>query len=742
MSDNKQGQALLRMSIVYVLLGLVFGAIFVRIIQLKSSTNREYWLQFEQKSNLRNGKHSAKRGNIYAIDPDNGEFLLLATDVPEYDVYIDLGKNLEYNKKTRKKEMQYVIKEETFSKKLKPLCDSIAKVFYNENRVNKSAELERQLKKERKKGNRYFALKKNVSDKELERMRHFPMIGYERMRRGKPTGEFRFVPAIHPEKHDKRVYPYAPMARRTIGIKVTEGGCDTCYNGIDGAFTKYLSGGFYIRTERKINPGDWIPVNQNEKIKAPSGMDVVTTLDVSLQELADNSLRACLDSNQAESGCVILMEVETGHIKAIANLALNKAGEYVENNNIAISSSFEPGSTFKIVTAMMLLDKGLADTSDLVPTGVKSFPGSEKPIRDVGETNHGLVSFARALEMSSNVGISQLVYDIYGKNRARFRSDLMEYFRFEKLDLGIDVHEPAPKIGSSENMTDLLRMSFGYVSRMTPLQMLTFYNAIANDGRMVKPMFVQSVIKDGKVVEAFAPEVISQQICNKETRDKLHAVLKGVVQHGTGRRLRSASYGIAGKSGTAEIGYDNKYSGIQHRASFVGYFPADAPKYSCIVVISKPQKNRTHGGDLAAPVFRELSDRVVGTRIEFNSSVQASADYKFPILGYGNASDFNAFCKSLGFTLPKPTSKWAKGKAVGSTCILSEQTIKKDVVPNVVGLTIKDAVYMLENMGMKVRFFGKGKVVSQSIAPGSRINPKNKTIVLGLRSREVQSEKE
>lgn len=731
-NDNKQGTV--RMSIVYLLLGMMFIVVFVRVVYLKTGERKEFWTKQEQKRIIKERVVSAKRGNIYAMDPDNGEYLLLATTEPQYDVYIDLGKSLEFDKESKHKVKQWVISQEDFNKNMNALCDSLAKVFQNGRDCKSAAEYKRYFLKARKAERRYVTVRRKVSEKELERMKRFPLIGYQRFKRKKPTGKYDFVGAVHVEKGSKRVYPYYPMARRTIGINVTDNGCDTCYNGIDGAFTQYLSGVHGKRLEIKINPNEWVPVNTDEKIKTIDGMDVVTTLDVSLQELAENSLRSCLDSSEAESGCVVLMEVETGYIKAISNLSLNKNGEYVESDNIAISNSFEPGSTFKIVTAMMLLDRGLADTSDLVPTGVKNFPGNEKPIRDVGGTNHGLVSFARALEMSSNVGISQLVYNIYNKKRADFSKDLKEYFAFEPLGLNIKVHEPKPKIGSSENPTDLLRMSFGYVSRMTPLQILTFYNAIANKGVMVKPQFVQLVVKDGKEVERFAPIIMSEAICKRETIDKLHNVLKGVVQNGTGRRLKTASYGIAGKSGTAEIGYDKKHAGIQHRASFVGYFPADAPKYSCIVVISKPQKARTHGGDLAAPVFRELSDRVVGTRIDFNKTNIKESTVKYPVIGYGNGGDFYAFCKSLGLHITKPSVMWVKGKDINGMCALSEQNVQSGIVPNVVGLTIKDAVYMLENLGMKVRFHGKGKVVSQSVAAGSRIDKRNNVIVLGLRS--------
>ena len=461
-NDNKQGTV--RMSIVYLLLGMMFIVVFVRVVYLKTGERKEFWTKQEQKRIIKERVVSAKRGNIYAMDPDNGEYLLLATTEPQYDVYIDLGKSLEFDKESKHKVKQWVISQEDFNKNMNALCDSLAKVFQTGRDCKSASEYKRYFLKARKAERRYVTVRRKVSEKELERMKRFPLIGYQRFKRKKPTGKYDFVGAVHVEKGSKRVYPYYPMARRTIGINVTDNGCDTCYNGIDGAFTQYLSGVHGKRLEIKINPNEWVPVNTDEKIKTIDGMDVVTTLDVSLQELAENSLRSCLDSSEAESGCVVLMEVETGYIKAISNLSLNKNGEYVESDNIAISNSFEPGSTFKIVTAMMLLDRGLADTTDLVPTGVKNFPGNEKPIRDVGGTNHGLVSFARALEMSSNVGISQLVYNIYNKKRADFSKDLKEYFAFEPLGLNIKVHEPKPKIGSSENPTDLLRMCFCFVS--------------------------------------------------------------------------------------------------------------------------------------------------------------------------------------------------------------------------------------------------------------------------------------
>lgn len=726
--NNSDRIWLFRLGGIYVVIAFAFVAIFINVLYLQIAKH-DSELEKQNKRIIQERSYQAKRGNIYSIDYDTGELLMLATDVPIYDMYIDLGK--QKNRETGEKE--WVVPDSIFKKDLKPMCDSLAKMFSYKKNSKTSAEYQKYFLSFRtKKNNRGVPVERDITYEELQRVKTFPIIGRKIQNKQDTTKvTYKLSHRVHIVEKGKRVYPYYPLARRTIGIKLT-GDCDTCYNGIDGGFDKYLKGEKGIRLERKINPGVWVPYDKDEKIIAKNGYDVVTSIDVSLQELAENSLMNCLQTNEAESGCVILMEVETGFVRAIASFT-EIEGEYFENNNIAISSSFEPGSTFKTVTAMMMLDKGLVSLSDSVPTGVKHFPGNSKPIEDVGKINRGNVSFERALEISSNVGISQLVFDYYGTGakRKQFREDLMQYFRYEKLGLDIDVHEPKPIIRSSENPTDLLRMSFGYVTRMTPLQMLTFYNAIANNGKMVKPQFVTELLRDGIVEKKFEPIVMVDSICKQSTRDSIHRVLKGVVNNGTGRRLKGTSYGIAGKSGTAELGYDSEEGVIQHRASFVGYFPADEPKYSCIVVISKPKGARTHGGDLAAPVFRDLSDRVVGTRIAL-TKIGHSNDKKMPTMQFGNRDSYLAICNSLGFNPNIPSSTWLKVREIKDSLIFTPYYTQKDVVPNVVGLTIKDALYMLENLGMRVKFSGKGKVISQSISSGSKITDEVIILELGV----------
>ncbi len=719
-----------RISLIYLFVVSAFVLIFGRVLYMETALH-ERELQKQKQRTVKERTYQSKRGNIYSIDYDTGEYMMLATDVPIYDMYIDLGKQKDRN--TGKKE--WVIPEKMLKMELKPMCDSLAKIFAYRKDAKSSKEYQKYFLESRNaKNNRGIPVAKDITYEELQRLKTFPIIGRKIKSKNNKQVSYRLSHRVHIVEKGKRVYPYYPLARRTIGIKLT-GDCDTCYNGIDGGFNQYLRGEKGSRIEKRIIEGVWVPYDQDEKIVARNGYDVVTSIDVSLQELAENSLMNCLETNGAESGCVILMEVETGFIRAIASFT-DINGSYFENNNIAISSSFEPGSTFKTVTAMMMLDKGLVSLSDSVPTGVKHFPGNAKPIEDVGKVNKGNVSFERALEISSNVGISQLVYNHYGsaEKRKLFKEDLTQYFRYEKLGLDIDVHEPKPIIRSSENPTDLLRMSFGYVTRMTPLQMLTFYNAIANNGKMVKPQFVTEVLRGGVIEKRFEPIVIKDSICKRSTRDSIHKVLKGVVNNGTGRRLSGTSYGIAGKSGTAELGYDSKEGFIQHRASFVGYFPADEPKYSCIVVISKPRGAKTHGGDLAAPVFRDLSDRVVGTRIAL-SKVGSTTEKKVPVMKFGNRDSYSSFCSALGFELDLPASTWLKVREINDSLVFTPYYLKKDVVPNVVGLTIKDAIYMLENIGMRVRFKGKGKVVKQSIAPGSAIS--DEVIILELAVPEV-----
>jgi cell division protein FtsI (penicillin-binding protein 3) len=733
--DKFYKQFTLRLSLIYIMIIIIFIVIICKVVYLETA-ERSFWVDLAKERNVELRTVQAKRGNIYAIDSDNSEKLLLATNLTYYDLYIDLGKGNVKEKGNRNSVPQWVVPDSTYNKGISNLCIQLANLF-----PSKTAnDYKKYFDSQRKKQNRFVLIQKGINEVQLNKMKTMPIIGTSitKKRQGKITTIYSFVGAVRVIEKDKRIYPYGDMARRTIGIAVTERGCDTCFDGIDGFYSQYLRGKHGRRLERRINPNQWVPVDDDQEIKAIAGNDIVTTIDVSLQELAESSLLHCLDSNKAESGTVILMETSTGYIKALANFTKQKDGSYYESENVGVSDLLEPGSTFKIVTSMMMLDKGLVDTSVLVPTGKRNYPGATKPIRDVKEIDHGWIPFCRALEISSNVGISYLADSLYCKKNSPRRgllySDLQEYFNYNRISYDLNIYEPKPIIRSTRQIDDVLRMSFGYLTMMTPLQLLTFYNGIANNGKVMKPIFVSQVLKDGNVIKEFEPIVLKQQMCKPQTLSKIQAVLKRVVLYGTGKRLRGTSYGIAGKTGTAEIGYDNKKNILQHRASFVGYFPSDEPKYSCIVVISKPQKALTHGGELAAPVFRELSDRVIGTRLTYRPKNTTYA-YQYPILSYGFAQNYTLFCHSLGFALPHFSSNWVKCNNTDSVFHCSYAKIKSNIMPNVKGLTIRDAIYLLENMGLRVSFTGYGKVESQSIEAGTNIK-KNSSVTLTLSSEE------
>ncbi|MFA6200911.1 MAG: penicillin-binding protein [Bacteroidales bacterium] len=721
MMEGSKGEIVFRFFWIYLIIFIGFLCVIGRIAYIQV-VEGGFWrkLAAERFEELR--PVQAKRGSIYSVDSDTGELLMLATDVPKYDVYIDLGYTIIIDDKTHKKNKKRVIEDSLYKADMPILCERMAALFANSKDAKTKSEYLSYFRKFRNKetGNRYVLLQKNITLDQWDHFRKFPLIANEKLKKNKKTnqiihsGKFYLSNAINVVERNVRYYPYYPMARRTIGVPLS--GCDTCYDGIDGFYSKYLVGESGMRKERKINPGIWIPVDDNEQIKAIDGNDIVTTIDVRLQELAENSLKKCLDSNDAESGCVILMEVKTGNIRAISSLQRTQAGEYIEARNIAINDYFESGSTFKTISAMLFIDKGMVDTAHMVPTFSKRFPGTVADIVDVGNVNHGMVSFGRAMEMSSNVGVSQVVYDNYiatGK-KSQFRKDLMDYFYFKKLNMDIKTYEPTPYINSSALGTgDILRLSFGYISMISPIQLLTFYNGIANNGVMVRPMFVSQILKEGKVIKKFEPVVLKDKMCKKETLDILQDILKRVVEHGTGKKLSKTAYGIAGKTGTAEIGYSKRgIVALQHRASFAGYFPANNPQYSCIVVISEPHKNATHGGDLAAPVFKDLSDRVVGTRISYQQPTSA-VQKQVPDYSTGNVDDYNKFCYNIGMKTAKTNINWQPLK-------------KSNIVPNVVGMTIRDALYLLEKQGLKVSFEGKGKVIGQSFSSGSSFANGNK----------------
>lgn len=699
-----------RVGVVYVFMLLLALVISGKIIYLQVFKNAE----LEEKSkdmHLRNVMVESYRGDIYSTNDR-----LLASSVPFYDIRLD----------TRSTGLN--LSSQEYYKKLDSLSVALANLF-----KDKTAEQYRkELYKARKEGRRFYLVKAKVNYNELKQLKKFPLL-----RRGRYKGGF------VPIQKNIRILPHNDLASRTIGYTTSwEGGNIV---GIDGAYDSYLKGVEGIRMMKKIKGGVWIPVNDDNVIEPKSGQDVVTTIDVNIQDVAESALKHQLKKHNAGHGTAILMEVKTGDIKAISNLGKTKNGSYREIYNYAVGESRSPGSTFKLPALMGALEDNYVDLYDTVDTEKGEIQYYDKKLTDSESEGYGKISVKEAFEYSSNVGISKIIYDNYKNRETQFIDRLYSMNLNEKLDLEIrgegkpEIKYPGDKYWSG---ITLPMMSIGYEVRLTPLQMLTFYNAVANDGIMVKPRFVKEIRDHGKVVKSYGKEVINPSICSKPTVRKAQKLLEGVVQNGTGKNLRDANYTIAGKTGTAQIanvqyGYSNKDE-ISYQASFVGYFPADDPKYTCIVVVNAPSKNVYYGNLVAGPVFKEIADKVYATSFEMHKDISFAHNAKMKHIPYTKHSHKNELAKvleelNIEADLKNISSEWVVTRKQDSLIDLANRRIDPHIMPNVVGMGVKDAVFVLEKLGLNVEIKGRGSIQQQSIQAGKRIRPGDKvTLTMSL----------
>ncbi|MDE5704166.1 MAG: penicillin-binding protein 2, partial [Bacteroidales bacterium] len=388
--------------------------------------------------------------------------------------------------------------------------------------------------------------------------------------------------------------------------------------GFEKAFNTELEGVGGRRLTRRVAKGVWRPIYNEETVDPQNGKDIVTTIDTRIQDVAHAALERCVRENEADHGCAVLMEVATGRIVAIANLTRQPDGRYAERINYVVGESVEPGSTFKLASAIAILEAGQFDTATVVPTGVMEFYG--RRMIDSRRQGYGDLSFQQAFAKSSNVGISYLAHETFHKNPQKF-VDYLYGMRLNEIT-GIEIPgEGRPYIKNPKDKSwsriSVPWMSIGYEVQLTPLQILALYNAVANGGKMMKPRLVDEIRQGGKTVARFEPVVLQEKIASRKTLDRVRGMLEEVVQTGTGRSLSKSPYKIAGKTGTAQMNYarrgDEK---MRYRASFAGYFPAEKPLYSCMIMISDPQKRHVYGSDLAAPVFKEIADKVYATLLK------------------------------------------------------------------------------------------------------------------------------
>ncbi len=501
--------------------------------------------------------------------------------------------------------------------------------------------------------------------------------------------------------------------------------------GLEGHYRNELRGERGIITLKKVGNNSWKKISDEDVVEPKNGCDIYTSIDVNLQDVAQNALRKSLDTTHADWGCVVLMEVKTGYIKAIANLTRDKDGVYQEMRNYAVEELYEPGSTFKLASVVAVLEDGTFDTSAIVNTGKVNYPGWGTVV-DSHEEGYGRVSVSKAFEKSSNVGISEITHRAFGKNPQKFQQLLEKMGLTAKTNIDLD-NEPLPHINVSYG--DLLGIAFGYALKVTPLQVLAFYNAIANNARYMKPMFVKEIKRTGTTVTKFNPVVLKDQICSEKTLLKIKKLLEGVVIRGTATNIRNSVYKIAGKTGTAKI-YDpaSKSYLKSYVASFAGYFPADDPKYSCIVVEYNMKGSEVYGAQVAAPVFKEIADKVYATRVDIKSKEDLTPSIlSIPQVPVGYRKDIETIYQGLNLKIfPSGSiSDWVSISTANNSIYEKDKAFLSNTVPNVVGLKAKDAIYLLENLGLTVIVKGKGSVITQSLKPGERILT-NKIIVITL----------
>ena len=531
------------------------------------------------------------------------------------------------------------------------------------------------------------------------------------------------------DKVDERHRPFKALAQRTIGSLNKDG---EAVVGIEKSFDQYLSGQDGSGLYQRVVGGNWKPINAASDVKPRDGYDVYTTIDINLQDVAQNALLRQLQRFEAAYGTVVLMEVQTGEIKAMSNLTRTESGNYIEDYNYAVQGLNDPGSTFKLASMLALLEADKIELTDTVDTEDGTYKFYDRTMEDQSawKGGYGKLTVQEVFEKSSNVGVSKLVDQYFAKNPQKFVDLIKATGLGQPLDFQM-MGEGIPYIKNTDDEswsgTSLPWMSVGYETSITPLQTLAFYNAVANGGEMIQPIIVKSIKKGNQVVEEFDAETLERRIASKATIKKLKTMLEGVVERGTATNIKNDYYKIAGKTGTAQKLINGRYYKQRYYASFAGYFPADAPLYSCIVVIDDPKGINSFGGDVSAPVFKEIADMIFALDLELHDKFVGERLAKagtFPVIRAGNYDELSELLNKFGISnhLEEENVEWVRA-GVNNDAIAwrANHSDQSNLVPNVQGMTLKDALYLLENKGMKVSISGTGRVVRQSVFPGRRI---------------------
>lgn len=682
-------------------------AVFIQQVQ------GDHWQSMGDSMHQKIVEINAERGTIFSEDGQ-----MLSTSLPQFDVYMDM--------------MADGLRDKN-SKVYKEHIDSFSIALSNYFGDKTAKQYRTEFDKAYAKNNRYFSIRKKMSFQDFKDFRTFPLVRLGKNKSG-----------IIVEENSKRIAPFGLLANRTIGLSReyvnSDGKVKKMNVGLEMSYDSLLNGQNGQRLVRFISGGA-VPV-EGFQVEPENGKDVYTTIDINMQDVVENALLRMMQSSQAQYGTCILMETKTGKIKAIANLG-RKGNDttYWENDNYALRVT-EPGSTIKLVTLLSVLDKGTSKPHDLVEVGTAGrMQVGPRIVNDAERSPKSVLTVQECMAHSSNVGMSKLAYKAFSTNPSEFGDYLHKYKMDKRSPIDL-MHVPSPRIAplavDNGGLMNMLTMSFGYAIQVSPIQTLTLYNAIANDGKMMKPYLVNSIKYQGVATKEVEPTVLDESICKESTLKATRESLELAITEGTGKyAFKGIPFKVAGKTGTAHVADGNiKYGHNVYQASFVGYFPADAPQYSCIVVIrTKPGAGLHYGGQLGAPVFREVATKIYSMYVDrktpnkYEGSKDSSAYFYA-----GNTYSIKSVLGQLGIKYMDSVmqnSTWATMYAANYQPVIRENIVKKNLVPNVRGMGLRDAINLLEKMGMRVQVRGVGKVANQSLAPGDVFN-KGQNIILGL----------
>jgi cell division protein FtsI (penicillin-binding protein 3) len=708
---NSRKVILVRAYLVFALLAVFAIAIFVTAVKLQLGTDDKFREEMSAK-NTRIKEIEALRGNIYA---DDGS--LLATSVPKYDVVFDLRAD-------GLTSAVFIAKIDSFSMMMSRMFPERSTSDWKEHFI-----------KHREKRTRYLKIGKDLGFEQIKAIKTWPIA-----RLGKFKG------GIWYEEKGKRMYFMGELAKRTIGyIK------DKTAVGLEGAFDTLLRGKNGTQMQQRMSGQTWRPIQVGNNRLAVNGKDIVTTLDVRIQDIAQYALQKGLEAESADHGCVIVMETNTGAIKAMANLKRGADGQYYEAQNYAVSEFTEPGSTFKLVSAIALLEDGKVSNKDTVDNSWGKWSWYDLDLEDAVKPKKRFYTLGECLQYSSNVGTSKFVMQHYKKDPEKFTQHVMDLGLHIKPKFDIPSSN-GPSISTPEKSgwsgTSLPSLSIGYSSQISPLQTLMLYNTVATKGKLMQPYMVKEIRHEGQTLSKIEPIVLKEQAISAKTAVMLTEMLTQVIDNGTAIGIKTENYKIAGKTGPAwlsqgKAGY-NQENNRQFQASFAGFFPANNPQYTIVVVVNNPKGARYSGSQIAAPIFKNISDRIYSTHIKVQPALQTASLPQVPGILKGDLTKTKWVLNEIGISSqllldstknnknadPVLTGKYIEATKEAHSVKLKPVTVNNNTIPDLRGMGLRDALKILSDMGLKASYSGYGRITDQAPAPNTKLNTVNEVVLI------------